>query len=182
VDLRRLRAGEVIAGLSGLVLVVALLLPWYTQDVATSFAGSLDLDSQNAFEALAIADLVLLVIGLAAVGLAITTAAEKTVAVPIAYASLLSIAGIVAIVLVVTHLGTTPDPAQNVEPEVRRAVETGPAFGIYLALFAALGVFAGSLLAMRDERLSKPGRPTDPTGRPVASVPEVERVSAPPSQ
>ena len=57
-------------------------------------------------------------------------------------------------------------------------METGTAVGIYLALFASIGIFAGSLLAMRDERLSKRGRPTDPTGRPVAAAPEPELVCA----
>ena len=181
-DLRRLRAGEIIAGLSGLLLVIALFLPWYTHDVATSFAGNLDLASQNAFQALAVADLILLLIAFAAIGLAIDTAVEKTVAVPIAYASLLSAAALIAVVLVLTHLGSSPEPAQNVEPEVRRSVETGTAVGVYLALVASIGVFAGALLAMRDERLSKRGRVTDSTGRPVAAAPEPELLSPPPSQ
>jgi len=182
VDLRRLRPGEIIAGLSGLLLLISLFLPWYTHDVATSFAGSLDLESQNAFQALAVADLILLVIAFAAIGLPIVTAAEKTVAVPLTWASLLNLTSLVAIVLVLVHLGSSPDPAQNVEPEVRRAVETGLAGGIYLALGATVGLFVGTLLAMRDERLSKRGRLTDTTGKPVASAPEPELLSPPPAQ
>ena len=126
--------------------------------MATSFAGSLDLESQNAFQALAVADLILLVIAFAAIGLPIVTAAEKTVAVPLTWASLLNLTSLVAMVLVLVHLGASPEPAQNVEPEVRRSVETGTAVGIYIALVASLGIFAGTLLAMRDERLSKRGR------------------------
>ncbi len=164
-------------GLSGLLLVIALLVPWYTHDVLTSFGPRPSLDSQNAFEALAVADLILLVVALAGIGLAVTTAAEKTVAVPIAYASLLCAAGVVAVVIVLLHLGSSPDPGQSVPPETR--VETGTAAGVYLALVSSIGIFAGSLLAMRDERLSKGSRLTDGTGRPVASAPEPELLSPP---
>ena len=177
VDLRRLRAGEIIAGASGILLVVGLLLPWYTHEVATSFGPRPSLPSQNAFEALAVADLLLVILAVAAVGLAITTAAEKTVAVPIAYASLLSLAAVVGLILVLVHLGSSPTPAGGVPAETR--VDTGTAGGLYLALLASLGILAGALLAMRDERLSRDGRPTDQTGRPLEQAPEIEHLATP---
>src|SRR5918995_8316 len=34
-DLRRLRAGELLAGITGLVLLVALFVPWYSDEVGT---------------------------------------------------------------------------------------------------------------------------------------------------
>jgi hypothetical protein len=179
VDLRRLRAGEVIAGFSGVVLVVALFLPWYTHDVATSFGPRPSLPSQNAFQAMAVADLLLLIVAVAAVGLAVTTAAEKTVAVPIAYASLLAVAAVVAVVIVLFHFGDTPAPSPPPPRALRSSVQTDEAIGIWLAWVASVGVFLGSLLAMRDERLSRGGRPTDQTGKPVAHVPEVERLASP---
>ena len=61
-------------------------------------------------------------------------------------------------------------------------METGTTGGIYLALVASIGIFGGSLLAMRDERLSKRGRLTDPTGKPVDAAPEPELLSPPPAQ
>lgn len=178
-DLRRLRAGEFIAGVSGVVLLVALFLPWYTHDVATSFGPRPSLPSQNAFEALGVSDLLLLIVAVAAVGLAVTTAAEKTVAVPIAYASLLCVAGVVAIVVVLFHFGDSPAPSPPPPAALRNAVQTDEAIGIWLAWLASVGIFAGSLLSMRDERLSGGGRPTDQTGKPVDQVPEVERLAAP---
>jgi hypothetical protein len=177
VDLRRLRAGEVIAGLSGLTLIIALLLPWYTHDVVTSFGPRPSLPSQNAFEAMAVVDLLLLIVAAAAVGLAIDTAVERSVAVPLTWATLLCIASLVAFVLVLTHLGANPAPQGNVPAETR--VETSTAGGAWLALLAVAAMFGGTLLAMRDERLSKGGRPTDSTGRPVGQTPEVERLGAP---
>ncbi|MDQ3587517.1 MAG: hypothetical protein M3433_07570 [Actinomycetota bacterium] len=181
-DFRRLRIGELVAGAGGVLLIVALLLPWYTHDVATSFAGTVDLDSQTGFEALAVADVVLGVVAVAAIGLVITTAAERTVAIPIAYATLLSLAGLVAVVLVLAHLGASPTPTDPVAAEVRRSVQTGSGAGLYLALVATAAVLTGSLLAMRDERLSKRSRPTDGTGRPIEAPLEVERLAAPPAE
>jgi len=167
----------VIAGFSGVLLLLALLLPWYTHEVATSFGPRPSLPSQNAFEALAVADLLLLVVAVAAVGLAITTAAEKTVAVPIAYASLLSAASVIGFVVVLVHLGYSPAPGGDVPPETR--VETGTAGGVYLALLATAAMFVGALFSMRDERLSKGGRLTDQTGKPVDRAPEAERLATP---
>ena len=43
----------------------------------------------------------------------------------------------------------------------------------------APGIVVGALAAMNDERLSKPGRPTDSTGRPIPAQPEIERMPAP---
>jgi hypothetical protein len=181
-DLRRLRIGELVAAAGGVLLIVALLVPWFEYDVATSFGPRPELPSQNAFEALAVADVILLLVGLAAIGLALATAAERTVAVPIAYATLLTLVALVGVIVVVAHLGSSPPPAQPVAAELRGSVETSTALGLPLALLGALTVLAGSLLAMRDERLSGPERPTDATGRPVESQPEPERLPAPPPQ
>ena len=123
------------------------------------------------------ADLLLLVVAAAAIGLAVITAAEKTVAVPLTWASLLSIAALVAFILVLFHLGASPAPQDNVPPETR--VETSTAGGAWLGLVATAAMFAGALLAMRDERLSTDRRLTDQTGRPVDRAPEIERIAAP---
>lgn len=179
-DLRRLRIGELVAGCAGALLIVALLVPWFDHEVITSFGPRPSLASQNGFEALAVADVVLLAVGVAAIGLVLATALERTVAVPIAYASLLSIAGIVAVVVVLAHLGSSPAPPGPVPAETR--LETSTAAGLPLALVASFGVLAGALAAMRDERLSGSSRSTDPTGRPVEAVPEPERLPAPPRE
>jgi len=179
-DVRRLRTGELVAAAGGALLLVALALPWFSQEVATSFGPTPELPSQSGFRAMAVADLILAAVGIAAIGLAIATAAERTVAVPIAYASLLCLAAVVALILVLAHLGSEPSPAGPVPAETR--VETSIAPGLPLALLGTLAILGGSLLAMRDERLSSPSRPTDSTGRSVDSAPEPERLPAPPAE
>ena len=63
-DLRRLRAGEWIAGISGLVLLVALFLPWYGDD-----AGS-----RTGWESLGALDVVLALVALSALAIPVVTA------------------------------------------------------------------------------------------------------------
>jgi hypothetical protein len=53
-------------------------------------------------------------------------------------------------------------------------------YGAWIGLAATVGVLVGVLVGMRDERLSKPGRLTDQTGRPVERDVEVETLPAPP--
>jgi hypothetical protein len=177
-DVRRLRAGEVIAGVSGVVLIVALLLPWYTHEVVTSFGPRPSLPSQNAFESMAVADLLLLLVATGAIGLAVITALEKTVAVPLTWASLLSLATIVAFFLVLFHLGADPSPP-GAERVADSRMETSTVGGAWLALLSTATMFAGALLSMRDERLSEGGRLTDQTGRPVDRAAEIEQLAAP---
>ena len=55
----------------------------------------------------------------------------------------------------------------------------GREWGLWVALAATLGIVAGGLLAMRDERLTREGTHTDLTGVPVAQPLEVETLSPP---
>lgn len=157
-DLRRLRLGELLAALSGGGLFVSLFLHWY------STGSGADL---SAWEALAVNDVLLAGIALFAVSLAIVTSIQAAPAVPIAEAAMTTIAGLVAVVLVLVRLAWLPDLADSREA------------GLWLALLATIGVFVSGVVAMRDERLSRPGRPTDPTGHPIQQAPEIEPLPAP---
>ena len=74
---------------------------------------------------------------------------------------------IAAVILVAGRAVSLPDGAG------------GRDWGLWLALAAALGIVAGGLVGMRDERLSRPGELTDQAGSPVAAPPEIENISAP---
>jgi len=156
-DLRRLRAGEWIAGISGLVLLVALFLPWYADD-----AGS-----RTGWESLGALDVVLAVVALSALAIPIVTAFHRVPAVPLAHQSLTVLGGGLAVVLVLIRVLNMPDWA------------VGREGGLWVALAATVGVVAGGLLAMRDERLTREGRHTDLTGVPVAQRREVETLAPP---
>jgi hypothetical protein len=152
-DLRRLRAGEWIAALGGAVLAVSLFVPWYPE--------------LTGWEALAVNDVLLALFAALAVAVLVVTATQAVPAVPMSVAGLSALAGLIAVVVVLVRVVWLPDGAD--------ARETG----VWLALAGAFGIAVGSALAMRDERLSKPGRWTDLSGRPSPPPAEIEPIRPP---
>jgi hypothetical protein len=131
-DLRRLRAAEWIAAVSGAALLASLFLPWYE-------AGGED---ATAWQALSVTDVLLALVAAFGVALVPTTASQPTSALPIAVAGLVSLAGIIGVLLVLLRAANLPGDAD------------GRQWALWLGLAAALGIAAGGWLAMRDERLS----------------------------
>jgi len=160
-DLRRLRAGEWIAGVAGLALLVSLFLPWY------ELAGT----DVSAFEAFAIYDVLLLVLGAMGVALIVVTAYQPSPAVGIALDGLLALLSLIVLVLLLIRV-------LNMPGDLDAAGAERAAFA-WVGLLATFGVVVGGFVAMRDERLSKPGRPTDSTGLPIEAQPEIETISSP---
>jgi hypothetical protein len=174
-DLRRLRAGEWIAGISGLVLLVALFVPWYGGEAATpppagwtAYAPLEDgAASLTGWQSLGALDVVLAVVALSALAIPVVTALQRVPAVPLAHQSLTTLAGMLGVVLVLIRVLNMPDWA------------VGREWGLWLAFGATFGIAAGCLIAMRDERLTREGRHTDLTGVPVPHQREIETLPAP---
>jgi FtsH-binding integral membrane protein len=156
-DLRRLRAGDVVASLSGVALFVSLFLPWYSADG----------EEATAWQALSAIDVVLALVAALAASLLPVTASQRVPAVPIALAAFVTLAGLIGLLLALVRLANLPGAADGRE------------WGLWLGLLAAVGIVAGGAFAMRDERLSPAGRHTDLTGRPAPPPPEIERLPAP---
>lgn len=152
-DLRRLRAGEWIAALSGLALLAALFLPWY--------------DVESGWQALSILDVLLAIVALAALSIPVVTVAHRVPAVPLAHQSLVTLAGMAALLLVLIRVANLPGDADDRD------------WGLWLGLAATLGIVVGGVVAMRDERLSPEGRHTDVSGVSVAAPREIEKIPAP---
>ena len=155
-DLRRLRAGEWLAAISGIALFVSLFLPWYGAgrqqgsvcivrygDVLGGRAGGCG--DVTGWESLTAIDILLALVAASAILLAIVTATQAVPAVPIALSALLSLFGLVGVILVLLRLLDTPDWADGRE------------WGVWLGLAGAVGIVAGAMLSMRDE--SRPGAP-----------------------
>jgi FtsH-binding integral membrane protein len=157
-DLRRLRAGEWIAALSGVALLVSLFLPWY---------GAGAEDDASGWQALAAVDVALALVAAFGVVLLVITASQRVPAVPIALSAIVTLVGLIGVVLVLVRLADVPGGFDGRE------------LGVWLALIATIGIVAGGALAMRDERLSPDGSHTDLTGRPTPAPPEIDRVPAP---
>jgi hypothetical protein len=168
-DLRRLRTGEWIAGASGLVLFVSLFLPWYRVESTPA----VDI---TAFEAFSVFDIMLVVAAAAGMAVLVVMAVQETPAVGVAVEALVTIVGGVIAILLLFRVLNVPGELEVAAGQPFETVRTPAA---WIGLAAAFGVFTGSLVAMRDERLSEPGRLTDATGLPVESQPEVETLPAP---
>jgi hypothetical protein len=161
VDLRRLRVGEWITALAGVVLLVSLFLPWYGEAdaaAATELSG---------WESLALLDIVLSLIAAAAVALALITAVQPLPAVPLTWNTFVVFAGMLAVVLVLVRVIDLPDGAGARD------------WGLWLGLAGALGILAGALIALRDDRHVSPARYTDLSGRPAPPPREPEAIPAP---
>ena len=154
-DLRRLRAGEWITAAAGVWLLVSLWSPWYSAP------------ERSGWESLAVIDILLALVAAGAVGLLLITAGQRLPAVPLAYSVFLTLAGAVAVLLVLLRVADLPDGA------------SGREWGLWLGLAASFGITAGSLVAMRDERPSRPGRHTDLAGAPAPEPPPVEVIPTP---
>lgn len=179
-DLRRLRLGEWVAGISGAVLILVMFLPWYLtpgsfrpppagyQPLTPGCVGtSCEESAVSAWDAFAFADVLLLLAALAGLILWAVTAAYSTVGVPVATSTLTALGGILATVALVVRLIFPPEHAERL-------------FGVWPGLLACLGVAVGGVLAMRDEGFGlRPGPSIDATH--PERTPEVETTSLPPS-
>jgi hypothetical protein len=152
-DLRRLRAGEWIAALSGALLLASLFVHWYHRGpvacIALAGVKCPSPDGFSGWESFAVIDVALALVGLFALALWVITATQPTAAMGIAMDALLTLLGIVATVIVIVRLANLPD----LGPHVKRTT------GIYLALAGALGVVIGGWLAMQNERVPADLRP-----------------------
>jgi hypothetical protein len=130
IDLRRLRPAEALALPAGLLLAVALFLPWFDE------AGG----RQDAWHALTVAAVPAALAALAALALAAATVTQRSPALPLACAVSTTLLGLLASVLVVVFAAAPPTGA------------SARCYGLWLGLAGALGVLAAAWLSLRDER------------------------------
>jgi hypothetical protein len=148
-ELGKLRRGELIAAVGGLLLLIALFfVDWYsagasvTLPVGTTVNVSGDFGAWDSEGFLGfIANLVILAAALSAVVLAILTATSRTIALPVAASAITAGLGIAAVVMVLLRMIFQPGPNELIDLK----------FGILLALIATLIVAYGGWQSMREE-------------------------------
>lgn len=158
-DLRRLRAGEWLLAVTGAVAVTAPFMPWYE-------APGVEL---TGWEALERVDVLLFVAGVLALAVVALTAQQRTAAAPIAAQALYTLFAAVVCVAVWARVLNAPDGLSR-------------ELGAWVAFADAALLVVAAVVSMRDERLSREGRPTDATGVPVDEPPVVEKLPAPPER
>jgi hypothetical protein len=134
----RPRAGELIAGASGLLLLVAMLLPWYGRE--TDVAGVVLSESWNAWQALSIAAVLLFGIGVTA----ISVPAARALWAPTGgfrADRLLMPLGLLGLALVLLRLIDMPIADIDLVRGDRVDSSRGP--GLFLALLATAGIAYG---------------------------------------
>jgi len=160
VDTSKLSVGDQIAAVSGIVLLIALFLPWYGVDV--SIGGFSASESANAWEALDLVDILLFLIALVAIGVPV---AKATGSLPddVPGAMIVLAAGGLAVLLVVFRLIDLPTPDLEAE-----GVDFSRKFGIFLGLIAAVGVTYGGWRANEEAPVaSAPAAPPPPPPAPT---------------
>jgi hypothetical protein len=151
-----MRRAEPVAGIGGLLLLVALFLPWY--GAAVQFMDSFARPSRaigTAWEVFSVIDVLLALLALLAIAVPIVSLMARGPALPVASAVIASALGWIAVLLVGFRLVDSP----GVAIELR--------YGAWLALAGALIAWVGSWLSLRDE--STPG----------AVAPDIARRPAP---
>lgn len=129
-NVRRLSSGDWLAAVSGVLLLIALFLPWYSAQGA----------DVNAWDSMAVNDVLIAFAAVMAVVAVIVVSIDRFAGFSVAASMLASLPGIVALLLVVIRMLS---PA----PEVDVSLGTGA----WLGLLAAAGVVVGCWAGARDE-------------------------------
>jgi carbon starvation protein CstA len=138
--MRRVRAGEIVAGVAGLALLVVLFLEWYT--VAGRGEGL------SAWDAFTVVDVLLALVALLGIAVLVSQVAGRGPAVPVALEVLTTTLALAATLLVLYRILNQPGSNDVVDAAV----------GAWLGAACCLALFLGAWLALRDER----ARPSDP--------------------
>ena len=138
--MRRVRAGEVVAGVAGAVLLLSLFLEWYTVRGRA--------EGLTAWGAFSVVDLLAALVALLGMALAASQVVGRGPALPVAVAVVTTTLGLAATLLVLYRILNQPGPNDAI----------GVSAGAWLGLAATIAVFLGAWLALSDER----PRPADP--------------------
>jgi len=143
--LTKVRAGDVLAGLGGLVLLAVMFAPWYhflegvyegTRTIAPNDT------SQSAWEALTVLRFPLAILALLGIAQLATTLFERTPAYPVAAEVFATAIGIPITIWTAIRLIDAPGP--DFAADLR--------WGAWVGLLCCLAVTAGACWSLRDEQ------------------------------
>src|SRR3954468_5590016 len=142
-DFSKLRTGELIAGVCGVLLLIVMFFSWYgVGGAAGSILSAANIDTTvNAWKAFDFIDLLLFVTAIVAIGAAVLAASGRSVALPVAASVVVTVLGIIVTLLVLYRIINQPGPNDVVDVK----------FGAYLGFLICLGIAVGGFLAMADE-------------------------------
>jgi hypothetical protein len=152
-----LSQGELIAGIAGFVLLIDLWFKWY--GVKVSAGGALRNFnigvSANAWESFGLIDIILFLVALIAIGVAVLRALDNLPDMPFAPAQLVTVAGGIALVLIIFRIIDTPVDTGGVD-----GIDVTRKIGVWIGLLAAAAVTYGGWRAMQESGASFGGAGT----------------------
>ncbi len=143
-DPSRLRRGEKIAAGSAVLLFILMFFDWYSVSVSAGPFGNFSVGG-SAWQVFSFIDIYLFVVVLAAIGLAVVTATERSPALPVTASVIVTALAALGTVLVLYRLIDTP------VGDVPDGVDVGRTIWAFLGLVAVGAVTYGGYLSMRDE-------------------------------
>lgn len=185
-DLDRLSTGEKIAGASGILLFVFMFFDWFGAEVSGGGGGFLTASataSANAWDALDVIPIFLVIAIVAAVGVAILRLSDAVFEPAIPANAVVAVLGGLAVLLILYRI--VDPPGGTDVPGL--SVDVSPEFGIFLALLAAIGIAYGGYSAMKEEGVTfgdtadrLGGTPAPPPSDPAAAPPSAPPPPPPP--
>lgn len=139
-DAEKLSAGEKIAGISGLLLFLFMFFDWFSVDTGGFFSA----DIGNAWQALDVIPIFLMIAIVAAVGMAVLRLTDALLEPTIPVSAVVAILGAVAFLLILYRIIDPPGTGFE-------GIDVSPALGIFLGLIAAAGIAYGGYRAMQEE-------------------------------
>jgi hypothetical protein len=172
-DFSKLRTGELIAGICGVLLLIVMFFSWYGIGGAIGqFAEAAGVDTNvNAWQAFDFIDILLFVTAIVAIGVAVLGATGRSVALPVAASVIVTVLGVIVTLLVLYRLINEPGDDQFVDIK----------FGAYLGFLVCLGVAVGGFLAMADEGTSL-GKAAQQVQQAASGSPTGQAQAPPPAQ
>lgn len=182
-DFARLTQGEKIAGASGIALILIMFIfKWFGLEVSGS-AGGFEFSaggSENAWGSYGFIDIVLFITVAAAIGLALISASQTEVGLPVAASAIVAGLGILSVVLIIISIISPPDFGAELDGT---GIDQTRKIGVWLGLIAAIGIAYGGWRAMQEEGTSfgdQADRLREPDEAPGAAPPPPSS-SPPPS-
>ena len=155
---RRLRGGELVAGVSAVLLLAFMFVPWYGVKVALLRGPGATLvgADANPWDAFTVIDIYLLLTSLVALALVVFQMTQRAPAIPVSMSVVTTVLGAVAVVLILVRI-LDPPGVSGLPALVASRLERTVKPGAFLGLLSALGIAVGAWMSLREEGI----RPED---------------------
>jgi hypothetical protein len=146
-DFSRLRRGERIAAIGGVLLFILMFFHWYNVSAKLGIPGFSASAGVNAWDAFDFIDLFLLLTVIVALGLAVLTAMQQAPALPVTASVITTAVAGFGTLLILFRIVDTPGG----DIPAGAGVDVSPTFWMFVSLAVTAGIAYGGYLSMREE-------------------------------